>query len=175
MVECKDCRDARAAKVASWSAGESFIAGKLPKCSSTGSEMADKEYISEDMTSGGAGVETGGVRSDLVEGERCLAELEGGLKERSGRGCHGSAATPDIVSMSISDNSVRAPVPHLQGEIKMANRHVNESENTTVLRRTRSSARRDRKGGEKSRVEILPVVEARVGTRLSSVARTSKQ
>lgn len=100
MVECKDCRDARAAKVASWSAGESFIAGKLPKCSSTGSEMADKEYISEDMTSGGAGVEMGGVRSDLVEGERCLAELEGGLKETSGRGCHGSAAAPDIVSMS---------------------------------------------------------------------------
>ena len=71
-----DCRDARAAKVASCSAGESLIAGRLPKCSSTGSDIADRELISEDMTSGGAGVGTGGVFGNLVEGERCLAELD---------------------------------------------------------------------------------------------------
>jgi hypothetical protein len=83
------------------------------------------------MTSGGAGVEMGGVRRDLVvEGERCLAELGEGLKEISGRGCHDGADAPDIVSMSISNDSVRVPVPHLQGEMQMANRHMHESENT---------------------------------------------
>lgn len=61
MIERRDWRDARAAKVASWSAGESLIAGKLPKCSSTGSEMADRENISDDMTSGGAGVGMAGI------------------------------------------------------------------------------------------------------------------
>lgn len=81
MIGRNDCRDARAAKVASCSAGESFIAGKLPKCSSTGSEMADREFINEDMTSGGAGAATRGVLTDLADGERCLAELDGGLSD----------------------------------------------------------------------------------------------
>lgn len=116
----------------------------------------------------------------MVEGERCLAELEAGLKEMSGRDCHVGADAPDIVSISIPDNSVRAPVPHLQGEIKMANRHMHESENTalishphTVPRRTRLSARRDRDGGEKNDVDELPVIEMREGTRLLSVVRSS--
>ena len=52
------------------------MAGRLPKCSSTGSDIAERELISEDMTSGGAGVAMGGVFGDLVEGECCLAELD---------------------------------------------------------------------------------------------------
>jgi hypothetical protein len=57
--------------------------------------------MSEDITSGGAGVE-GGVDADLADGERRLAELDGGLGDAREVCCRNGTVAPERVSMSMS-------------------------------------------------------------------------
>lgn len=79
--------------------------GRLSKCSSTGSEIDDKELMSEDITSGGAGVIEAGV-ADLADGERRLAELDGGLRDVRDVGFRNGAVAPELGWMSISTRSL---------------------------------------------------------------------
>ena len=78
------------------------------KCSSTGSDMADKELMSEDMTSGGAGADKECVAFDLVDGERLLAELDGGRRDARDVGCRNGAVAAAMVSRSISTRALLA-------------------------------------------------------------------
>lgn len=142
MMDRSECRDAWPDRVASWLSFESLMAGRLPKCSSTGSEIADKELMSEEITSGGGGAVMGGALADLAEGERRLAELDGGRSEVFEEGCRNCVVAPETISTSILDRSVRAPISRLQG--KIASRHANESENIHSMSQSRRPAQNDK-------------------------------